>query len=107
VQVNQHKSSIFSVWVVLRDVQNSGTEQSLQHEGRERHNEEYKYIPCRSSVRQFLPHKLKRVSGILTIPIHTGQQVLRNNVDILDYWVFGLCPSSGILQNRRTQRFGK
>jgi hypothetical protein len=26
--------------------------------------------------------------------------------DIPDYWVFGLCPSSGILKNRRTQRFG-
>jgi hypothetical protein len=26
--------------------------------------------------------------------------------DIQDYWVFGLCPSSGILKNRRTQRFG-
>jgi hypothetical protein len=25
--------------------------------------------------------------------------------DIQDYWVFGLCPSSGILKNRRT-RFG-
>jgi hypothetical protein len=23
-----------------------------------------------------------------------------------DYWVFGLCPSSGILRNLRTQRFG-
>jgi hypothetical protein len=23
-----------------------------------------------------------------------------------DYWVSGLCPSSGILNNRRTQRFG-
>jgi hypothetical protein len=27
--------------------------------------------------------------------------------DIQDYWGFGLCPSSGILKNRRTQRFGK
>jgi hypothetical protein len=26
--------------------------------------------------------------------------------DIQDYWVFGLCPLSGILKNRRTQRFG-
>jgi hypothetical protein len=26
--------------------------------------------------------------------------------DIQDYWVFGLCPSSGILRNRTTQRFG-
>jgi hypothetical protein len=26
--------------------------------------------------------------------------------DIQDYWVFGLCPSSGILKNRRTQHFG-
>jgi hypothetical protein len=27
--------------------------------------------------------------------------------DIQDYWVFGLCPPSGILKNRGTQRFGK
>jgi hypothetical protein len=26
--------------------------------------------------------------------------------DIQDYWVFELCSSSGILKNRRTQRFG-
>jgi hypothetical protein len=26
--------------------------------------------------------------------------------DIQDYLVSGLCPSSGILKNRRTQRFG-
>jgi hypothetical protein len=24
---------------------------------------------------------------------------------VQDYWVFGLCPSSGILKTRRTQRF--
>jgi hypothetical protein len=52
----------------------------LKHEGRERHNAED--IPRRSSVRQFLPHKIKRASGILIFIIHIGQQVLRNNVDI-------------------------
>jgi hypothetical protein len=27
--------------------------------------------------------------------------------DIQDYRVFGLCPSSGIIKNRRTQSFGE